>query len=413
MLGSRELSLMCQIRAASALEEICNLSFELFGNPIFVEDMSHTVLAYTSCIEISHPDWCINEPIHMPTVEQISDRREILQQLMHSANPVILDDGQISSPRMLKMLYSRGQPIGVAVISALFHSFREEDSYILNLISDKLAECLARGGFVLSGGHDQAANLFIQLLSGDKVSKRTAAQRFAASYWTQKSYFWVIVISNVQGSVFCAWDEFRDPSVFRGNVAFPFQSYYVCIWKSSEEIRDWYDVEELRRLADTGRYSISISRYFLQPHLVQLHYCEAVEAHRLACEMNVLQQTPIVDYSEMAFYHMLEMTAPNCNLLSFCDRKILDLNKYDERHGTELLGTLQVYLDHCKDMNASAAVLRVHKNTVRYRIAKCLELLDTDLEDGAEIFSMLFSIRVLRYCSILNRIPTDPEQEKF
>lgn len=413
MLGRRELSLMCQIRTASTLEEICNLSFELFGNPIFVEDMSHTILAYTNCIEISHPDWCINEPGFMPTSEQINDRKEVLRQLMHSAEPVVLDDGQISSPRMLKMLYNRGQPVGVAVIPALFRGFQEEDSYILSLISDKMAECLARGGFVLSGNHNQTANLFIQLLSGDEISKRTAAQRFAASYWTQKAYFWVIVISNVKSGIFCSWDELRDPSVLRGNVAFPFQSYYVCIWKSGAEIHSWYDIEELKRLADTKKYHISISRYFMQPHLVQLHYCEAVEAHRLACELNVFSQSPIVDYSQMAFYHMLEMTAPNCNLLSFCDRKILDLAKYDERHGTELLGTLQVYLDDCKDLNASAAALCVHKNTVRYRIAKCLELLGTELEDGAEIFSVLFSIRVLRYCNTLNRIPIDPETEEF
>lgn len=413
MLGTRELDLMCQIKASSSLEEICNLGYTLFGNPMFVEDMSHTVLAYTDCIEISHPEWIIYESASTPTPEQIQARKAVLLRLMQSANPIILDDGQISAPRMLKMLYRGGQPIGVVAIPALFQAFREEDCYILRLISDKIAECLSKGAFVLSGDHNQVTNLFIQLLNGDEVSKHNAAQRFAASYWTKKQYFWVIAISDAQGNVFCSWDEFRDKNLFRGNVTFPYQNYYICIWRSDDEIRDWRSVPELKELADSGKYHISVSRYFLQPHMVRLHYCEAVEAYWLATELKMLSRMPIVDYSEMAFYHMLEKTAPNCNLISFCDRKVLDLNKYDERHGTELVKTLQVYLDHCKDLNSSAAILNVHKNTVRYRIAKCLELLGSDLENGAEIFSILFSIRVLHYCDTLNRIPNDPEAEEF
>ena len=148
-------------------------------------------------------------------------------------------------------------------------------------------------------------------------------------------------------------------------------------------------------------------------HGVEANQAQVDERIEAASENWALSRMPIVDYSEMAFYHMLEKTAPNCNLISFCDRKVLDLNKYDERHGTELIKTLQVYLDHCKDLNSSAAILNVHKNTVRYRIAKCLELLGSDLENGAEIFSILFSIRVLHYCNTLNRIPNDPEAEEF
>lgn len=411
MLGIKELELMCQIKNSSSLEEICNLGFELFGNPVFVEDTSHTVLAYTNCIEINHPDWIVNEKSITPTPEQVRDRKNVLLRLMHSAAPIVLQDNQVNSARMLKMLYRGGQAIGVVVVVALFQEFRPEDSYVLTLISNKVAECLEKGAFVLSDDPDQVTNLFIQLLNGDEMSKRTAPQRFAASYWTKKQYYWVIALRDVQGSVFCSWDDFRDRSLFRGNVSFPFQNYYICIWKSDEEIRDWMAIEEIKALAGTRKYHIGISRYFLQPHLVRLHYFEAVEAIRLASELRFLDRKPIVDYAELAFYHMLKMTAPNCNLLSFCDRKVLDLCKYDERHRTELVHTLQVYLDHCKDLNASAAELNVHKNTVRYRIAKCLELLRSDLEDGAEIFSILFSIRVIQYCTTLNHIPNDPEAE--
>lgn len=48
----------------------------------------------------------------------------------------------------------------------------------------------------------------------------------------------------------------------------------------------------------------------------------------------------------------------------------MDLLAYDKAHGDNLLKTLQVYLETCLQYEKTARQLFVHKNTVRYRIAK-------------------------------------------
>lgn len=45
----------------------------------------------------------------------------------------------------------------------------------------------------------------------------------------------------------------------------------------------------------------------------------------------------------------------------------------------------------------TAEILFIHRNTVRYRINKCMELLGSDLEDGNEIFAFILSLRMLEY----------------
>ena len=410
MLEVRELDLMCRIRAASTLEEICNLGYELFGNPMLVEDLGHIVLAHTDSSRFDLPNWVDRLEEAEPSLEQQKVWRALLDRLIQNARPLLLEGAQPSDAKLMRILMYRGQPVGVAVLTALMRPMREEDGYILDLIADKVAECLARGSFVLTGNQWEITNLFIQLLNNDNLSRRQAAQRMSMQYWTKKQYFWVVLLSDATGLPYFSFEELREPAVFRGNIAFPYQNYWVCIWRADHDM-DLEHEPEIRKLIDSGKYYIGISRSFRQPQMVQPHYGEAAEAIRLGLDMKLYPARRCVNYGEIAFYHMLFMTSPNCNLLSFCERKVLDLKQYDERHKTDFLYTLQAYLDHCKDMNATAAAIGMHKNTVRYRINKCMELMGTELEDGAEIFNVLFSIRVLNYCHTLNRIPADPDIE--
>ena len=43
---------LCQLTHASSLQQICDLAYEIMGNPVFISDMAHTILAYTKCVEV-------------------------------------------------------------------------------------------------------------------------------------------------------------------------------------------------------------------------------------------------------------------------------------------------------------------------------------------------------------------------
>ena len=75
----------------------------------------------------------------------------------------------------------------------------------------------------------------------------------------------------------------------------------------------------------------------------------------------------------------------------------MDLLAYDKAHGDNLLKTLQVYLETCLQYEKTAKQLFVHKNTVRYRIAKCQKFLNTDFTDGKKIFQYTLSLKILEY----------------
>ena len=82
MLEVRELDLMCRIRAASTLEEICNLGYELFGNPMLVGDLGHIVLAHTDSSRFDLPNWVDRLEEAEPSLEQQKVWRALLDRLI-------------------------------------------------------------------------------------------------------------------------------------------------------------------------------------------------------------------------------------------------------------------------------------------------------------------------------------------
>lgn len=75
-----------------------------------------------------------------------------------------------------------------------------------------------------------------------------------------------------------------------------------------------------------------------------------------------------------------------------CENVLKSLARPEDEMTQELKKTLRVYLDcHCSIME-TANRLFLHRNTVRYRIKKCEEILDHELSDPEYCFQLQFSL---------------------
>jgi sugar diacid utilization regulator len=104
-------------------------------------------------------------------------------------------------------------------------------------------------------------------------------------------------------------------------------------------------------------------------------------------------------YNETGTYQLLlpHMDDP-AELKRFYEETVLPLVSYDEQYETDLLGTLQAFLDCDANVNATAARLITHRHTIRYRFERVRELtgLDVSSTDGREKLSLgLKAMRVL------------------
>ena len=63
---------------------------------------------------------------------------------------------------------------------------------------------------------------------------------------------------------------------------------------------------------------------------------------------------------------------------SFYEDTVAPVVRYDDQYRTDLVGTLEAYLEHNCNMNATAAAIYAHRHTVAYRLERVRELTGLD-----------------------------------
>jgi DNA-binding PucR family transcriptional regulator len=78
------------------------------------------------------------------------------------------------------------------------------------------------------------------------------------------------------------------------------------------------------------------------------------------------------------------------------DRRLAGLVAEDERRGTELAASLLAWLDAFGDVRAAGEAMRIHPNTVRYRVRRAAEVAGLDLTDPDQRLVAALQLRLVR-----------------
>jgi Purine catabolism regulatory protein-like family/PucR C-terminal helix-turn-helix domain/GGDEF-like domain len=120
---------------------------------------------------------------------------------------------------------------------------------------------------------------------------------------------------------------------------------------------------------------------------------EAGSVRRLAAVRGTTAVS-VVTSDEVASHELLLAAVPGSVLRAFRDRLIGPLVSYDERHRAELLPTLREFLGCSGSWNSCATRMRVHVNTVRYRIRRIEELTGRNLSRLDDQVDFFLALRV-------------------
>lgn len=88
-----------------------------------------------------------------------------------------------------------------------------------------------------------------------------------------------------------------------------------------------------------------------------------------------------VCFSSMGSFQYIASMLEHEALQEICREKIACLNTYDETHSSDLLKTLEFYVEWNGDIAETARRMFQHPNTIRYRLKKARNLLECEEED--------------------------------
>lgn len=133
----------------------------------------------------------------------------------------------------------------------------------------------------------------------------------------------------------------------------------------------------------------SIGNNMLEIDSIVYSYNEALESYNDGEERD--NQAFIKYYKPKSAMELLK-TIPNDQVEKFCLHTLKTLAYPKDEMMSELQKTLRVYLDCSCSITETANRMFLHRNTVKYRIKKCEEIIGKDLSHATEYFQIQLSL---------------------
>jgi len=134
-----------------------------------------------------------------------------------------------------------------------------------------------------------------------------------------------------------------------------------------------------------GPYSVAaFSSFCSQPRF----FHRAIQEAELVLDVLLQEEDGESEAMDSDTYRLLVRTLASHpdEVMRFYEDTVAPIVHYDEQYGTDLVGTLEAYLAHNCNMNATAAGIYAHRHTVAYRLDRVRELtkLDPNFSEGRE-----------------------------
>lgn len=145
-----------------------------------------------------------------------------------------------------------------------------------------------------------------------------------------------------------------------------------------------------RGLGDDGRLTVGVSAAVHSPDGLRGALEEARHARRVAAARQ--GRVCVAGHDELASHVLLLPFVPDDVRRAFTARLLDPLRAYDRRHRSELIPTLDAFLECDGSWTRCAGRLHLHVNTLRYRITRIEQLTGRDLarlEDKLDFFLAL------------------------
>jgi purine catabolism regulator len=120
-------------------------------------------------------------------------------------------------------------------------------------------------------------------------------------------------------------------------------------------------------------------------------YRQALQAMKVAERLN-LDKT--VEFNNLGVYRLLTELVDAPAAQEFCREIIGPLVKYDQRHRSNLVKTMNAYFEHHGNISQTSETLYIHRNTLLYRLDRIQDLTGQHLDNSDERLALQLALKL-------------------
>lgn len=382
---------LLRFESARGAQELVRCAGELIGNPMILFDVNERIVAIT---DTPVEDEYFVELQKKRTVPgEQSQNLEWMRALRTMYTEPRADFVEFNGLSMLtRGLVVAGVPVGHIHATAYFRPFTDDDRAVIDLLAPRFALELYQR---LSHDAQQRtmSDSFLQaLLSGEQFTPETLLVKTTMLGWQPGSVLYVLCIDRFAGSdLHAAAAELLCGPNDRYT---SYENNAVLILSRARPLGE-DELDELRADLATLRAGCGMSRPLSSLTGLQEGYRQALAACRIGSRLR--PERHLHEYDRCLPYALIDRVSQTEDPLPYVLPSLLELAAEDRRAGGGLMATLRTYLACGRSVQAAAAELGIHKNTVSFRLGKIADALGLDWSDAQDVYRLMHSVSILEY----------------
>lgn len=378
--------------SGKTIDSIINTAAKLLGNALILVNSSHKVLAHSTVYEIVDPLWAKNIEMGYYSyefVQKVRSNRDMKEWSKQGSETQLITLPGDLQPKLVARITQDGHVAGAVIMIEHHTPIGRTHLRLLPLVGKILFNVFTRDS---SPGEVQGSlysNILYNLLDVGDISN--TLEYIAMSKLAFPAEMQVIVARFVRRMEnrylkrsFCMELE----RIFTKGHSVQYKGYIGILAPPVSEKQG----DELARLAQYEDVNIGLSWTFSDIADFKRYFNQAVAAIKLAQRFG--QVNRVFDYSDFNYYDLLNNYTGKTPLEHYCHPALKILRDYDSANNTKFYITLRAYLEHEKNLRATAEALFIHRNTLIYRINRISQLIKLDLDKVNVVHSLMDSYRI-------------------
>ncbi|MBK0009287.1 MULTISPECIES: PucR family transcriptional regulator [Priestia] len=394
------------------LEEFADRISEVLNCPITIEDANHRLLAYSTHDERTDQAR-IATIIGRRVPEKVINnlwKEGIIPKLLETNEPVrVKNINEIGlGDRIAISIWKNEEVLGFIWAVEIEKALGDEEVDLLKKAANVLKNKLLQLQIRKYKREERSQEFFWKLLTGHIKSRQEISEAFYEAQITAPSTF-SIAIFRFQEDV-TPEAERQISYMLKTMHRLKIVLYTIdcndlilllsldAVENPLDEQRDFVDYfrGNMYERFDVTQIKASCSSIYSSHDHIEKSYKEALNV--LDMKSKFPEETKeIINYQELGIYQFLDVILEKRVQDQFENHSLKKLTDYDLRHNSNLVETLEVFLNNDNNINEAAKELNVHMNTLSYRLKRISEIGDINLKDVNQKMTLYIDIKLMKY----------------
>ncbi|MFJ7727976.1 PucR family transcriptional regulator [Neobacillus sp. NPDC097160] len=401
--------------AFESLDEFADLISQVFMCPITIEDANHRLLAYSTHDERTDPariSTIIGRRVPEKVINQLW-KEGTIPALLKTRDPIRvkkMNDIGLKS-RVAISIWKQDEVLGFIWAIEIDKRLTDEDFDLLKKAADAVKNKLLQLQTRKNKKEEHSQEFFWKLLTGHLKGEKEIYENFHSLQITPASSF-ALVVFQFQQNITSKEEQsisylLKTSQILKimlytidcnqlillvspTNIDEPFQQLDHFTRTFVQNLGDRYGVKDISPV-----YSSIYKDY----QKLGKAYNETLTVLSIK-EKFPFETKDIFNYQKLGIYQLFELILEKRRNDDYENDSLKRLHEYDNKHNSNLVETLEVFLNQDNNINDAAKELNVHANTLNYRLKRITEIGNVNFKDPNQKMILYLDLKLEKYQGI-------------